>query len=1262
MKENLYSELHKMYPVSKTLRFELKPQGKTLEHMKMDRILVNDNNRSVFFKDVKKLMDEYHKEFINSVLSKTKIKGLEEYKELFSKRIKLKDKKGKKSKTEKDADNKERKIIIKKMDEAEESFRKQIQEAFEKDSEYKGLFKKSLIENVLPTMLKSQRELAEVKEFEHFTTYFKGFNKNRLNIYSKDKKATSIGYRLIHENLAIFIKNLNVYEQVKNIIPKENLDECLKAMKEDNFKDDFDIVYSVHYFNKTLTQKGIDLYNKIIGGFAKENKEKVKGLNEYINNFNQLNKEHKLPIFNKLKKQILSDSEGYSFVLEKIEDDKELVETLKAYQDIFDHKILKKNNNDLGIINLFKQIRTFDLDKIYLEAGNQFSQINRISQELFEDWSCIKALIYDEYDDNYVGKKKKGSEEYFEERKKCIEKIHAYSIRHLEDLIQKRDSSISLIQYVKDFGETENGDLVETMENNYRLLNDILSREYENNSKKLITNDSEITLIKNYLDSLFKIKNFLTTFILSDKTIETDDTFHNELLEIEYDLSTLSRIYDKVRNYLKQKPYSTEKIKINFDTPTFLNGWDIANVKSNLGVILVKENQYFLAILKESNKKVLDVKTEAKSKDCYSKMEYKLIPDAKKMLPKVFVKSKKGKEKFNPSNELLGKYEKGNHKKGKDFDLQFLHELIDYFKKCLTIHEEWNKYHFEFKNTTNYEDISQFYKEVDEQAYKIEYKNIDADYIDSLVNDNKLYLFHIYNKDFSLNSKGTPNLHTMYWKTVFSESNLKDVVYKLSGGAEMFFRKSSLSLDKTPIHKANEKIENKNPLSSNKYSVFSYDLIKNRRFTVNKFQFHVPLTLNFKNKNINNINKFVNEKLKTLDNTYIIGIDRGERNLIYLSLIDSKGKIVEQFSLNEICNEYNGTQYKVDYHKLLDQKEKGRDEARKTWKEIDSIKELKDGYMSQVISKITQLMIKYNAIIVMEDLNVKFKESRKKREIQVYQKFEKKLNDKLNYLVMKKNNEFEEGGLLNAYQLSNKCSSFENSQKQSGIIFYIPPWNTSKIDPTTGFVQLFKFKYKSVEKSQEMFSKFDDILFNEKEKYYEFKMDYTKFTNKAYGEIKNWVLCSNGKRILTFRNKEKNNSWDSKEVVLVDEFKSLFQRFNIDKSALKESIVQQSDKAFFSELMHLMNLMLQLRNSKTGTSIDYLISCVRNSNGEFYNSLENKPGLPIDADANGAYNIARKGLMLIDQIKDSEIEDLGKIKFNITNQKWLEYAQTHFEL
>lgn len=398
----------------------------------------------------------------------------------------------------------------------------------------------------------------------------------------------------------------------------------------------------------------------------------------------------------------------------------------------------------------------------------------------------------------------------------------------------------------------------------------------------------------------------------------------------------------------------------------------------------------------------------------------------------------------------------------------------------------------------------------------------------------------------------------------------------------------------------------------------------------------------------------------------LFGIDRGERNLIYISVIDKNGKIVYQESLNEIKNECNNIIYETNYHKLLDEKEKEREKAKESWKTIENIKELKEGYMSQIIHKIVELMKKYNAIIVIEDLNKGFKNSRIKVEKQVYQKFEKMLIDKLNYLVFKETKKGEEGGVLNAYQLTNKFESFQKIGKQTGVLFYIPAWNTSKIDPTTGFVNFFYIKYENIDKAKEFVNNFDDIRFNARENYFEFDVDYSKFTNRLNDSKINWTICTYGDRIKNFRNPDKNNEWDNKELCLTEGYQDLFKNYKIDINNIKKEILEKADVKFFNAkkeidgfdgFYNLFKLTVQMRNSITGGKEDYLISPVKDKDGNFFDSRRNIKELPIDADANGAYNIARKGLMLINQIKETEDEKLGKIKYDITNKEWLKYAQ-----
>ena len=49
------------------------------------------------------------------------------------------------------------------------------------------------------------------------------------------------------------------------------------------------------------------------------------------------------------------------------------------------------------------------------------------------------------------------------------------------------------------------------------------------------------------------------------------------------------------------------------------------------------------------------------------------------------------------------------------------------------------------------------------------------------------------------------------------------------------------------------------------------------------------------------------------------------------------------------------------------------------------------------------------------------------------------LIDKLNYLVDKKKDINENGGLLKALQLTNKFESFEKIGKQNGFLFFVNP-------------------------------------------------------------------------------------------------------------------------------------------------------------------------------------------------------------------------------
>ena len=274
---------------------------------------------------------------------------------------------------------------------------------------------------------------------------------------------------------------------------------------------------------------------------------------------------------------------------------------------------------------------------------------------------------------------------------------------------------------------------------------------------------------------------------------------------------------------------------------------------------------------------------------------------------------------------------------------------------------------------------------------------------------------------------------------------------------------------------------------------------------------------------------------------------------------------------------------------------------------------------------------------------------------------------KLNLYIDKQKNKNEAGGLYKPLQLTSPYKSRANAGIQNGVVFYIPAWSTSKIDPVTGFVNFIRPKYENITAAREFISKFDNICYNTEQDYFEFHIkNYTAFNPKAKYSRQDWVICTKGKRIRNFRDPDNNNEWTSEEIDLTKEFKVLFDDYGIDyHSHLFNSILKQGKKDFFyngnekerkPSLFPLLKLTLQLRNSFIKSDIDYILSPVADKNGVFYDSRICAAYLPDNADANGAFNIARKGLMLVKRILSTSIDQ--KLSLTISNEEWLHYVQS----
>lgn len=1256
----MFDKFTNQYSLSKTLRFELKPVGKTEQMLIDNKVVQLDDNRHRAYVQIKPYFDRLHRQFIDQSLQGKHL-DFNQFYEIFKKfRLDKKDK-----------------ILKKNLDDVMKSLRKSLvgffnsngKEWFENSFAHLELKNKNIdilfdekVFDILKELYGEEKEALLIDDatgelfsifdqWKGFTGYFNKFHETRKNFYKGDGTSTALATRIIDQNLYRFADNIEIYETIKDKLDVREVEKFFEIKANE--------VFSINFYNQCFLQEGIDRYNDFLGGKTLENGEKIRGVNEIINKYRQDNKGEKLLFLKKLDKQILSGKEKF---LDEIADEEEFINFIKDFYNNSNEKIKLLSY----LLNrLASQSGDYDLSGIFLtkEAYNTISyrwieHTNNLDDQLY-------LVLKDKKFISNSAKKKEGGYSFpdfislFDLKlalENLVDKNKFWKARYYEEKVLSSDEKPIWEQFLDILGY----ELKTLLEIDRSNNNQIIERSFNSSAERMsnllnnfkLSKESKLT-IKDYADIVLKVYQLGKYFALEKKRSwnnEFDDcldVFYTDpqngyLKFYENAYEQIVQPYNKIRNYLTKKPYSEEKWKLNFDNPTLAKGWDKNKETDNTAIILRKDGNYYLAVMKKGNNQIFTEKfedqfTPQKDEDYYEKLVYKLFPDPSKMMPKVCF-SEKGLNTFNPSDEILSIYENNKFKKGDTFSVKSMQKLIQFYIECLSIYEGWQYYEFKYvKKAFEYtNNIGEFYADVAKSGYKIWFEKISKKYIEDKDHSEELFLFQIYNKDFSKDSSGKQNLHTMYFKELFSQQNINlNFPLKLNGEAELFFRPLSLK-------KEEEKRNFKRPI------------VNKNRYTENKIFFHIPITFNRTADSARSFNSKLNDFLANNPNINIIGIDRGEKHLAYYSVINQKGKTLETGSLNII----NG----VDYHQKLTQRAEEREQARKDWQDVEKIKDLKKGYISQVVRKLADLAIEYNAIIVMEDLNMRFKQIRGGIEKSIYQQLEKALIDKLNFLANKGETDPNKAGhLLKAYQLTAPFDTFKDMGKQTGIIFYTQASYTSKIDPLSGWRPNLYLKYSSADKAKKDILLFDDIRFNGGKNRFEFVYDLKKLVkSKEYADKTIWTICSSVERFRWNKNLNNNKGGYEHFADLTIKFRELFDAYkiNYNQNIMEQikGIETKGNEKFFKDFIFYFSLICQIRNTqedKHGNDNDFILSPVE----PFFDSRKKQNDLPQNGDENGAYNIARKGIIILDKIskfyeENGNTEKMRWDNLYVSNAEW----------
>nr|WP_216655800.1 type V CRISPR-associated protein Cas12a/Cpf1 [Xylanibacter muris] len=522
--------------MSKTLRFELRPIGKTLEHIERKGLIAQDERRADEYEKVKDIIDRYHKWFVRMCLDKLKLKLKSD-----GGNDSLEDYVGLASKTSRDADEDEL------LGKVKANLRKQIVNAFNKEEDYKELFKKELITKHLVHIAESEEEKRMIDNFGKFTTYFTGFHENRKNMYSAEEKSTAIAYRLINENLPIFYDNMQSFMKIAESGVASGFVDIETSYQEYLNVEHISEMFGLGYFTDVLTQEQIEVYNSIIGGRV-ENDVKLQGINEYVNLYNQqqTDKKKRLPLLKPLYKMILSDRVAISWLPEKFSSDEEVIKAINETVDAL-HTVLEGNGS---LKHLLQHIGDYDLSKIYISNG---SELTEISQRMFGQYDVFaKGIKKDICNSATPTKKEKADPELYDERINKLFKLgKSFSIDYLDSVGEAFGDSAGepvkrVEEYFAQLGAYDRNDgqrinLFTQIEMARVTAADVLAGKHTD----LNQSENDIKLIRDLLDAFKALQHFIKPLLGNGDEADKDNEFYAKLCEAWGELDMVTPLYKR---------------------------------------------------------------------------------------------------------------------------------------------------------------------------------------------------------------------------------------------------------------------------------------------------------------------------------------------------------------------------------------------------------------------------------------------------------------------------------------------------------------------------------------------------------------------------------------------------------------------------------------------------------------------------------------------------------------------------------------------
>jgi CRISPR-associated protein Cpf1 len=1133
-----YEDFIKRNHVTKAIRFELVPQGKTAHFIK----------EHGDYKQDKALYDalDRMKPVIDSFIRNTASKALKDFEYSFEKLHNAKIDKDKKTvdKEEKTI----RKALLKCVDNAmpEEITVSQINSAkFLQDvlAEY--------VESGEDTNINKTDALSDIKTIKGTLPLFSKFLTSRITALT-----TWMSDRVL-ENFDIYRSNI---QNIDANIQTEGLCE--------EYMDELRLMAEPDYYREVLSQEDIEGYNRVISGTTEE-----KGLNQLINEYNIAIKSEKrdekpLRYIKPLYKQSLMPQEK-RLTIESINTDDEVRKVISDTWTEFSKSIALMEK-------LLKEKQLTSDGEGIIVAGNQLHQMshlltgdhNHIPDRMMAKESAeINEMLSE---DKLKPSMKKELEKRLDILSNTLTK-RTYELTELDEYLDNDDKSVLAQKhtafeiYVGSF--TEAAKLTKTY---YKIIEggNILK------DRKIKGARHVQEMIVDLFDSMTEVRKMLTLIAQPDNE-DGDAIFYNDFEQYRAEIRTSYKAENLVRNYITKstKDIAETKQTCLGTTARLRTMWwngEGKFAKDNAAIIR-HEGKYYYFILSGDAKPIVPEEADTQTGFLTLKKgqaSYMMLPKilfTKNVTP--YFKDNKdatecvidNEQVMNPvtvTKEAYDIYTKGHFKKeavtgGEITEEEYRRNvaiLVDTYKEFAREYVQYEKFDLtNLKSTADYNDIGEFFSDVDTFTSKLSWIYINFEQIEQLVESGDGYLFLISNR-FLYTGRQDKNLYTKTLLALLSDANMGKTTMLLNSNPGVFYRpaaiekkithkKGSFLVDKTTedgkhipkaiyetIYKVKNNISNVDESLLKKaeeymktHKVRSFrtdrDIARDKRYMEDKLILQLTYT---KNNDVSDrindrLNDRVNEAIK--DGYNMVSVSRSTTDLVYVMAAEVKDNEIVQIFEERSLNVIDG----MDYHALLSDTYKEKVSDKKAWIYTTDSGDVKSAYIDMAITEVLRLAKKYNAVIIVEGISDQVKDKYSALDNQVFKTFEKRIAERLSDLALKDVEDGMPGSVSNPLQLSNNSGN----TYQDGILFFVNGAYTRGVDPESGFVNIFDLsRINSIQSKRQFFSKMNDIRLKDGEMTLSF--DYAEYPVKYDTEKTKWKTIIGGDVVSYNAEKKKN--------------------------------------------------------------------------------------------------------------------------------------------